>query len=221
MSPATLHTIVPKQRKGRQSKVKLTTTCASPDEAGRLYQSLKISLIDVNSWTEFKPSIRFQAKLMNRSGQVLGRLAQSGDLIKILLPRWQSPGKLFDWREIRTIEERLCDHIEIFFITIVPAMNPELDVPEASHFLRPESTVTFFVIRDGHKLQLEVYTRNEGMNFRLSGFRTKLQSAMMGVFIAGGFYEAQWSKLMKSILKYCLSQIKIADPLPLNSVAIF
>lgn len=221
MSPSTIESIVPKQDKGRKAKVKFATNCASPDEAGKLYKYLKISLIDVNNWMEFEPALRFQAKLVDRSGHVLGRSAQSGDLIKILLPRWQSPGKLFDWREIRTIEERLCDHIEIFFITIVPAMNPELDAPEASHFLRPESTVTFFVVRDGHKLQLEVYTRNEGMNFRLSGFRTKLQSAMMGVFIAGGFYEAQWSKLMKSILKYCISQIKIADPSPVNPVAIF
>lgn len=55
---------------------------------------------------------------------------------------------------------------------------------------------------------MKVHTRNEGMNFQLSGFKTKLQSAMMGVFIAGGFYESQWTKLLKSILKYGMIQMK-------------
>jgi|GEM_PF-4417195 len=123
----------------------------------------------------------------------------------------QAAGRLYDWREVKTIEERLCGDTEIFFITIVPAVNPQLEAPEASHFLRPESTVTFFVIRDERHLQLEVHTRNEGMNFQLSGFKTKLQSAMMGVFIAGGFYESQWTKLLKSILKYGISQMTIEN----------
>jgi hypothetical protein len=140
----------------------------------------------------------------------LRRMAQSGDLIKIILPRWQSPGRLVDWREIVNIEERLTDNTEIFFISIVPALNPEMDLPEASHFLKPESSVTFFVIRDQEKLQLEVHTRNEGLNSPLPGLKTKLQTIMMSVFIAGGFYEAQWSRLMKSILKYGMLQIRNA-----------
>ena len=53
--------------------------------------------------------------------------------------------------------------------------------------------------------------RNEGLNFQLSGFKTKLQSAMMGVFIAGGYYESQWAKLLKSILKYGMLQMKISN----------
>ena len=208
LNRSTLDSIVPTQHKGRKAKVQIPANCYSVDAACKLYEYLKISLADVDNWSEFKPGISFFPRLMNRNGQLLRRIAKPGDLIKILLPRWQAAGRLYDWREITRIEERLSGNTEIFFITIVPAMNPELEVPEASHFLRPESTVTFFVIRDEHKLQLEVHTRNEGLNFQLSGFKTRLQSVMMGVFIAGGFYESQWTKLLKSILKYGMIQMK-------------
>jgi hypothetical protein len=211
MQQSTLDGIVPPQHKGRKAKVQIPANCYSEDAARKLYEFLKISLADVDHWGEFKPGISFYPKLINRNGQMLRRIARPGDLIKILLPRWQAAGRLYDWREITRIEERLYDNTEIFFITIVPAMNPELEAPEASHFLRAESTVTFFVIRDGNKLQLEVHTRNEGLNFQLSGFKTRLQSALMGVFIAGGFYESQWTKLLKSILKYGMLQMKIAN----------
>jgi hypothetical protein len=192
-------------------KSKITADCYSIEAAISLYEFLKVSVADVNNWNEFKPGITFNPKLTNKNGQPLRRIAQSGDLIKILLPRWQSAGRLYDWRKITRVEERLNGNTEIFFITIVPAINPEMDVPEASHFLRPESTVTFFVVREEYKIEIEIHTRNEGMNFQLSGFRTKLQNAVMGVFIAGGFYEAQWTKLMKSILKYGVAQMKITN----------
>jgi hypothetical protein len=208
---STLDSIVPTQHKGRKAKVQISANCYSVDAACKLYEFLKISLADVNNWSEYKPGINFYPKLTDRDGQMVKRIARSGDLIKILLPRWQAVGRLFDWREITKIEERLSGNTEIFFITIMPAMNPELEEPEASHFLRPESTVTFFVIRDEHKLQLEVHTRNEGLNLQLSGFKTRLQSAMMGVFIAGGYYESQWTKLLKSILKYGMLQMKISN----------
>ncbi len=208
---SSLDDIIPAQNKGRKAKVQILANCYSEDAAGRLYEFLKISLADVDNWGSFRPGISFYPKLINRNGQMVKRIARPGDLIKILLPRWQAAGRLYDWREITRIEERLHDNTEIFFITIVPAMNPEMEAPEASHFLRSESTVTFFVIRDGNKLQLEVHTRNERMNFQLSGFKTILQNAVMGVFIAGGFYESQWTKLLKSILKYGMLQMNIAN----------
>jgi len=211
MDPSTLDKIVPAQRRGRKAKVQISANCYSDEAAIRLYEFLKISLADVNNWETFKPGISFYPKLTDKNGQMVRGLATPGDLIKILLPRWQAVGRIYDWREIKTIEERLTGNTEVFFITIVPVMNPQLEAPEASHFLRPESTVTFFVSRDQRHLQLEVYTRNEGLNFQLSGFKTKLQSAMMGVFIAGGFYESQWTKLLKSILKYGMLQMKIEN----------
>src|SRR4051812_20062849 len=169
MNRTTLDNILPKQNKGRKAKVQLSVTSNSVHEATKLYEFLKLALVDVNNWIEFQPGINLYPRLMNRTGVHLRRMAQSGDLIKIILPRWQSPGRLVDWRDIVNIEERLTDNTEIFFISIVPALNPEMDLPEASHFLKPESSVAFFVIRDEEKLQLEVHTRNEGLNSPLPG----------------------------------------------------
>ena len=211
MNRSTLDSILPTHHRGRQTKIKISANCYSDQAASKVYEFLKVSLTDVNNWNEFKPAIGFQPKLVDQNGQILQRVAQPGDLIKILLPRLQAVGRLYDWRKITRIEERLSGNTEIFFFTIVPAMNPELEVPEASHFLRSESTVTFFVVRDEHKLQLEVHTRNEGINFQLSGFKTKLQSFMMGIFVAGGFYQTQWINLMKTVLKHGITQMNIEN----------
>lgn len=144
MNRSTLESIVPLQRNGRKAKVQISVNCDSVDTAIRLYEFLKISLADVNHWSEFKHGISFYPKLTDSTGQSVRRIAMKGDLIKILLPRWQSIGRLYDWREIIDIEERMSGNAEIFFITLRPAANPELEIPEASHFLTAESTVTFF-----------------------------------------------------------------------------
>ena len=136
MDQSALDGIVPAQHNGRKAKVQIKANCYSDDAAVRLYEFLKISLADVNNWVSFRQGISFYPKLVDRHGQILRRIASRGDLIKILLPRWQAVGRLYDWREIIRIEERVTGNMEIFFITIVPALNPELDAPEASHFLR-------------------------------------------------------------------------------------
>lgn len=208
--PAYTDNIIPIQNKGRKARIQITKTCYSVEAASKLYRFLKMSLADVNGWGEFRRGISICPELVNKNGHNLRRIAQSDDLIKILLPRWQMAGRLFDWRKIIRMEERMIGNTEIFFITIAPAMNPQLEMPEALHFLSPESTVTFFVIRDENRLRVEAYTRNEGLNFQLSGFKAKLRSAMMCVFIAGGFYEIQWAKLMKSVLRYGVLQMKVS-----------
>lgn len=211
LNRSTLDDILPVQHKGRKATVQISAKCYSVEAARKLYEFLKISLADIDHWGEYKPGISIYPKLMNKNGQTVRRIAKPGDLIKILLPRWPAAGRLFDWREITTVEERMAGNTEIFFISIIPAMNPELEAPEAFHFLRPGSTLTFFVIRDDHKLRLEVHTRNEGFNLRLSGFKARLQGAMMGALIAGGFYESQWTKLLKSILKQGMLQMNISN----------
>src|SRR5436305_5573454 len=115
MDQTTVDNILPKQNKGRKSKIELGATCKTPEEAAKLYEFSKLALVDVNNWIEFQPGINLHPRLMSKSGLHLRRMAQSGDLIKIELPRWQSAGRLSDWREIKDVEERLSGNTEIFF----------------------------------------------------------------------------------------------------------
>ncbi|HEY8733610.1 MAG TPA: hypothetical protein VIL90_03525 [Puia sp.] len=211
MNGTTLDSIVPRQGSGRKANVIIKVASYSPDDTSKLYEYLKMSILDVNNWNSFKSGITFQPKLVDKNGRQVNRMAKIGDLMKILLPRWQSVSRLYDWREITKIEERLDGNTEIFFITIIPAASLEMEMTEPSHFLRPESSVTFCVVRDEHKLELQIHTRNEGLDNRMSGLKTRLQNAVMSVFIAGGFYEHQWSKLLKAILKEGISRMKISD----------
>ncbi len=126
MNRSKLDSIVPAQRKGRKARVQISANCYSPEAASKLYEFLKMSLADVDNWKEFKPGISFYPKLTNKAGQMVRRIARTGDLIKIILPRWQSAGRIYDWREIKQIEERVAGNTEIFFLTIIPAISPSL-----------------------------------------------------------------------------------------------
>ncbi len=127
MNGTVLDSIIPRQDKGRKANVIINVTSSSPVEASKLYEYLKMSILDVNNWNSFKSGITFQPKLVGKNGRLVNRMAKSGDFMKILLPCWQSVSRLYDWREITKIEERLNGNTEIFFITIVPAVNLEME----------------------------------------------------------------------------------------------
>jgi hypothetical protein len=130
------------------------------------------------------------------------RIARNGDLIKILIPSWQKmTGELYDWKQIKNIEEKLMDQGEYFYISIAPSIDPKTDLPESSWFMRPDARMTILTSRQDRTVFIEIYTRNQKLSFQSLGLKKKFQHVIAGVFIAGGFYDAQWTKLLTAILK--------------------
>ena len=206
-TPDTLATV---QDRRRSEKVVAAVSCYSADESEKLYSFLKISLVDVNNWNEFRYGKAFQSKLTDQTGKTASRFARVGDLIKIILPSWQAVARLYDWWEIKTIEEKLYGQTEIFFITISPAINPETDVPDPSQFLRPAGNVTLFVIRDERKIELQVHGYSGTTGYQFFGLKDRLRHAFTAFVAGSGLYETQWSGLLKSILRVGMSRIKIS-----------
>ncbi len=199
MDSATLETILPSAGKGRKGKVILSKNCFSPENALILYQYLKLSLLDVNNWSRHKSGIVINAKLVDRDGGQVGRIAQAGDRIKIILPRWQSIFRVYDWFEVRRIEERLSGHIEIFFVTLLPCADPKADVLEPIELSKKESSVTIFVIRDKHLVELQIHTRDRGVKLN-GGMKARIENIVYALLVQNRFYQRQWEKLLKSIL---------------------
>lgn len=200
MSKATLEAILPNAGKGRRGKLLLSKNCYSVKNAINLYQYLKLSLLDVNNWSRHKSGITVHSKLVDRHGRQVSRIAQNNDRIKIILPRWKSLFKIYDWFEIRKIEERMTGNTEIFFVTIVPSVNPETDLSNTTGVSKQESDVTIFFIRDEHKVEMQIHTREGGIVFQGTTLKTTVENFIHSLFVQTGFYKRQWAKLLKSLL---------------------
>ena len=119
--------VLPVTGKKRKGKLVVTKNCFTPENAVTLYQYLKLSLLDVNHWNIRTSGASINAKLMDRRGRQVGRIAQVGDKIKITLPRWRPFVRIFDWFEVLEIEERLSENVEFFFITLAASGDPSID----------------------------------------------------------------------------------------------
>ena len=201
MNRQTLEAVLPNAGKGRKGKLFLSKNCFSPGNAVILYQYLKLSLLDVNNWNSRKTGISVNAKLMDRHGRPVGRIAQVGDRIKIMLSRWQSLIRIFNWFEIRKIEERLSENIEFFFITVAPSCDPGIDFSDAPGFQKLGSTVTIFIIHDEHKIDLQIHTGESNVGFQGDTWKGKLRNLVNVLFIHSGYYKQQWAKLLRSLLE--------------------
>jgi len=208
-----IHSDIPAAVHDRRHKEKLVAaiSCYTTHESEELYGFLKISLVDINNWNEFAGGISFQSKLTDKNGSAVSRFAKVGDLIRITLHSRQSVGRLYEWLEINTIEEKLHGQTEIFFITISPVINPETDIPDPSQFMRPAGNVTLFVVRDDRKIELQVYTHIKTTGYQFFGLRDRLRH-VFSTFISGsGIHEIQWPTLLKSILKAGTSRLSTPD----------
>jgi hypothetical protein len=203
-----MENIIPLPETAFKAKISLKHICDSQSNAGNLYEYIKLTLLDVNDWKEFGTGMYIHAALLDKTGNSVDRMAGTGDLIKILVPGWQKmTGELYDWQEIKRIEEKLIDRGECFYISIVPSIDPKTDFPESSYFMRPGGSMTFLITRQEKNVFLEIYAKDQKLSFQSMGLRKKFQHVIAGVFIAGGFYDARWTKLLTAILKTGISRI--------------
>ena len=190
MNQATLDAILPYGGKGRRGKLFLSKNCYSPENALKLYQYLKMSLLDINNWRRRKSGISINAILVDLYGRQVGRIACVNDRIKIILPRWKSFLRIYDWFEIRRIEERMEGHTEIFFVTIVPSVDPQDDLSVPPESSKQVSSATIFIIRDQNKVELQIHTRERRIDFRGSTLKARLENIVESLFMHNRFTKA-------------------------------
>jgi hypothetical protein len=209
LNPSVLNEIVPPSNKARKTEGKIKTSCSSPEAAGKLYEFLKISLTDVNNWGSFEPGFRLYTKLVGRAGQALDRAGRSGDCVRIPVRGWQSKVAVqYELWEITRVEERRSGSLEIFYITLAPAVNPDQALLKGRDVLKRGSGITLFVIRDERRLELEVYVRDAEFSFLFSGFKVGVRHIVMDLLMIRKFRESCWVKLMKAVFKSGMSQVK-------------
>lgn len=200
---ATVKEILPVTGKSAWGEMFLSQKCVSSGDALKLYQYLKLSLLDVSNWNRHKPGLSLRYRLMDQNGTPVGRIAQTGDRLKVVLTKWHRLFYLPGLFEIERIEERLDGDTEYFFFTMGSSFESLVDMDK--DFQNLKTTVTIFIIRDDKKVELQIHSYDYTINSSSESLRDKM-AKLMGLFLLrSGFYKNQWVKLLKVLLEDGLS----------------
>lgn len=86
-------------------------------------------------------------------------------------------------------------------IRVRPATNPTNDRKDVAHFFDEETTSSFLVKREGKKVTVGVYGRNEKPNTNTETVVDKLRNAAIAAGAISGFSKLQWKSLVNGLVK--------------------
>ena len=172
------------------------------NEARSFYKTVRHRLLDVNKWQKLAGEALASFQLTNEKGELLHRLAQQGDYLKIDIPGpGPKAGEGFDWVQIEELKEQSEGEIDSISIMVRPAKDPTNSSDDVSHFFSKESTSTFKAIREGNKISASIHDRNAKPNIDVNTITDKARNAAVGSGAIAGFAKIQWKSLVDNLLK--------------------
>ena len=196
--------IVPKPVIGHQSGAQAEKVAETLEKAQSLFVKAKKKLFDINHWHEYAGKGSATFALTDKSGNIVYRLPEKGDFIRIDLPGPGSKeGHGYDWVRIEAIDEKKEDVDEYAAIRVRPSPNPRTPGDDkVAHFHDNTATSTFIVQRAGKKVSTAEKGRNELQNKDedLSLF-DKIRNVITSFSASRGAAWPQWKALMEGFLE--------------------
>ncbi|MBD8081514.1 hypothetical protein [Chryseobacterium caseinilyticum] len=190
---------VPKQVKGGFHDSESFQKSETEEDVEMRFHHLKERFFSINQWKEYCPESRADFKLCNLNGNIVERLPQEGDYIRIDIPGpGGKEGRSFDWTVIDKID---FDSPNRLLIQCRPSPDPvKFNSKKIAHFYCDKSTSTFVIERNLDMLMAAVYGRNESPNLK-SGFINSARNVMIAVGGIFGLSKIQWECLAEGMLK--------------------
>ena len=190
--------VVPEHNKGMQTDTESSTELSSEVEAQEFYQEAKQRLLSINSWHQYAGNASADFLLTDHKGNPVHRSPEKGDHFKIDIP---GPGTItgegHDWVQVEAIEE---DEDSIG-IRVRPVTNPTNERKDVAHFFSEDATSSFIVKREGKKITVGVYGRNEKPNTDIETLKDKIRNAAIATGAISGFSKLQWKSLVNGLVK--------------------
>lgn len=164
------------------------------------FNILKQRFLAINNWRKYCRESSTDFKLCNSSGQIVNRLPEIGDFIRIDIPGpGGSAGKSYDWVQIVQIDADIEDRV---MIQCRPSRCPlKKNSRKIAHFYSCGATSTFMVVKGKGFIQAGIYGRNEYPNLK-SGFGDSLRNIMIAIGGMLGFSKIQWKCLADGLLNF-------------------
>jgi hypothetical protein len=200
MATDQLNDIVPDQHTGAKTDAEHSITAESDEQAGKIFETAKRRLLDVNHWQQLCGKASAKFTLTDAEGNEVNRSAQVNDHFKINIPAPGSvTGEGYDWVQVETIEEN--EDGQLLAIRVRPATDPRTPGDDVAHFFKDAATSTFAVEKKGNKVMARVHGRNEEPNTTSEKVIDKVRNAIVAIGAMIGLSTPQWQSLVKGLLE--------------------
>ncbi|HEY5749383.1 MAG TPA: hypothetical protein VIU12_25120 [Chryseolinea sp.] len=193
---------IPIQKEGGQFDVSYSATASTPEEAHRVFMTAADRLLSVNDWKKISGTLSSDFALMDAQGKHVDRKACVNDYFKIDIPApGPAAGDGSDWVHIQAIQDQreARGNSEIVSILVHPSPAPGQRGEDVAHFLDPEASSSFVVMREDRVVTAAVHSRNEKPNVKSVSLTDKVRNAVISAGAFLGFSRLQWQALLKGL----------------------
>ena len=171
-------------------------------EAEHFYSIIKERLLNINSWHKYAGEASATFCLLDDKGNSLKRKARKGDYFEIDIPGPGSKaGEGNDFVQIEDVIEVNNEKEQSLSIIVRPSQNPKNNSSDTAHFFSESATSSFVVKKEGNKITVGVYGRNEKPNFEASSIIDKIRNTIVATGAVLGLSKIQWKSLVSGLLK--------------------
>lgn len=201
MEPYHLLGIVPDHVTGKYIEAHASAELNSDSEARLFYDDVKEKLLHVNNWHQVAGIISAKFQLVDKNGNELDRIPQTGDLLKVNIP---GPGSVdgdgFDWALIEELKEISDDQHQSVGFRVRPCANPFGDKDKIAHFYDDGSTSSFIITRDQKTITASIIDSNIKPNAEVDALVDKIRDVAVGLGAMAKFSEIQWQNLANGLV---------------------
>jgi hypothetical protein len=194
--------MIPHQHTGAHSDTSVEVTEHQLQDAARLFERARASLLNVNRWQEIAGGgASFQ--LVNEAGVEKASPVQPRDYIRISLPAVQgsSEGEGYEWVRVESVDEGLKGDLAYISINVRPAVPPIPQKKHVAHFFSDDATSTFCVEKRGHKVRAAVFGRNELPNTETPRLLDRIRNFTVALGAMMGLNKPQWKSFVQGLIK--------------------
>lgn len=191
---------IPAQEIGEQMDVVEKRSFDDEADAIDFFEVVRHRLLDINKWSALSGSLsKFQ--LTNSFGNLVKRLVQEGDFLKIDIPGPSAGvGEGFDWVLVEAVIEEKEVGMQAVTLRVRPSLNPLSSHNDTAHFLTEQATSTFQVKRIGKHIYAEEHGRNEQTNTYTQSTADNIRNMIVGWASMLGLSYPQWKALVKALI---------------------
>lgn len=191
---------LPLQERGKMCDNFARIRCRSEVEAAMLYRNARRKLKSINHWEKFATKVKFHHT--DRFGHAVSRSPEVGDCIRITMPGLRNGmGRRYDWVKISLFQEKEeGERSQVFTLTVHPCCPPGGKKGKVAHFLHPQSSNTFLLVREGPEVTVSVHGRNEKVNFQ-GGLWNTVRNFVIAYTGFMGMNTVQWQTFVDGIVE--------------------
>jgi hypothetical protein len=200
------NTLIPDNKEGKATDLHFSVTLSSKEAASECYKRAAMRMRNPPVWRELAGWASAHFLLADADGKELHRLAEKGDYIRIDLPGpGPKAGEGYDWVQIGVLEDHTdpSGEKERIGMTVAPSPAPgrnDKDSAGVAHFFQKQASSTYIIEREGDKVTVWYYGRNEVPNTSTEKTSDNVRNAVVAAGAILSFSELQWSALCKGFL---------------------